>query len=251
MYTRTQRSVALLYGVACHLAFASAVGAMMWKLYTGLHGGPNLPLGAALAWDILLVLQFPLFHSLLLTDTGGRWMSRMTPARIGTELRTTTFALIASLQLLGTFLCWAPLGPVFGELEGVLKIGSTALYGCGWILLMKSMSDAGLGIQMGYLGWLAVFRNRKPVYKDFEEKGTLKVTRHPMYFAYTLLLWTGPVWTPDHLLLAGCWTVYCLFAPLHKESRYRKRYGDVFRAYQKRVPYLVPLFLTHRKTRHI
>ncbi|MGA0370061.1 MAG: methyltransferase family protein, partial [Kiritimatiellia bacterium] len=156
---------------------------------------------------------------------------------------------IASLQLLLTFLLWAPLGPVIHEFHGSLRAATTVFYALGWLLLMKSMSDAGLGIQMGYLGWFAVFRNRKPRYKPFEAKGSLKVTRHPMYFAYTLLLWTGPVWTPDHLIVAGCWTLYCLLAPLHKESRYRKRYGETFKAYQKQVPYLFPRMFTLRSSK--
>ncbi|MGA0334493.1 MAG: methyltransferase family protein, partial [Kiritimatiellia bacterium] len=188
-------------------------------------------------------------HSLLLTRRGGQFLSRITPAGIGTELRTTTFALIASLQLLLTFLLWAPLGPVIHEFHGSLRAATPVFYALGWLLLMKSMSDAGLGIQMGYLGWFAVFRNRKPRYKPFEAKGSLKVTRHPMYFAYTLLLWTGPDWTPDHLIVAGCWTLYCLLAPLHKESRYRKRYGETFKAYQKQVPYLFPRMFTLRSSK--
>jgi protein-S-isoprenylcysteine O-methyltransferase Ste14 len=61
-----------------------------------------------------------------------------------------------------------------------------------------------------------------------------------MYLAYTLLLWTGPVWSIDHALMAGLWTLYCVLAPLHKESRYLKRVGQAYRDYQQRVPYFLP-----------
>jgi protein-S-isoprenylcysteine O-methyltransferase Ste14 len=242
MYTNAQRLTAALFGLACHVAFFAAVGTMMWKLYSGLQGGPALPLPSAMAWDLALILQFPLFHSLLLTPAGSRFLSRCTPFGIGPELRTTTFALIASLQILLTFLAWAPLGPVWIEFHGNFRFVTTALYASGWILLMKSMSDAGLGVQMGYLGWWAVFRNRKPAYGPWKARGTLKSSRHPMYFAYTLLLWTGPVWSLSHALLAGFWTLYCILAPLHKESRYLKRYGKPFQDYQARVPYFIPRF---------
>lgn len=240
MYTPTQRLVALLAGLACHTAFAAAVGVMMWKLYTGLSGGPAWPLPMAVGWDLLLILQFPLFHSLLLTPAGGRVLGRLVPGGIGPELRSTSFALVASLQILLTFLAWAPLGPVWVELHGVGRAISSLCYAGGWVLLMKSMADAGLGVQMGYLGWWAVFRGRRPEYKPWQERGTLRASRHPMYLAYTLLLWSGPVWSIDHLLLAGLWTVYCILAPLHKESRYRQRHGEVFRDYQRRVPYFLP-----------
>ena len=42
------------------------------------------------------------------------------------------------------------------------------------------------------------------------------------------------------LLIAALWSIYCVSAPLHKESRYRKRYGARFEDYRKRVPYFLP-----------
>lgn len=245
MYSRSQRAIALLYGILCHLAFAAAVGCMMWKLFVGLRGGPGFDLPGALGWDLFLILQFPLLHSFLLTARGGRFMARLVPADIGGEMRTTTFALIASLQLLAVFLFWAPLGGGWGETHGVLRFLSLIGYTGGWTLLLISMADAGLGVQTGSLGWWAVFRNRPVQYPKWKERGTLRASRHPMYLAYTLLLWSGPVWTLDHVLLASIWTVYCVLAPLHKESRYRKRYGERFVRYQERVPYFIPRF---RKT---
>jgi len=241
-YTRPQRLVALLYGLACHLAFAAAVGVMMWKLYRGLSGGPSLPFPQALAWDALLILQFPLIHSLLLTPAGARFLGRLAPLGLGADLKTTTFALVASLQILFALLAWSPLGPVWREFHGPLALFSSTLYLGGWLLLLKSMSDAGLGVQMGYLGWLAVFRNQRPAYPPFRERGSLRYSRHPMYLAYAIILWTGPVWSLDHLLLAGVWSLYCVLAPLHKESRTLRRSGPAYASYRKRVPYFIPRF---------
>jgi protein-S-isoprenylcysteine O-methyltransferase Ste14 len=33
-------------------------------------------------------------------------------------------------------------------------------------------------------------------------------------------------------------------APLHKEARYRKRYGKAFEDYRRRVPYFIPRLTT-------
>jgi hypothetical protein len=33
-----------------------------------------------------------------------------------------------------------------------------------WLLLGKSIADAGLSLQIGLLGWWALIRNKKPVY---------------------------------------------------------------------------------------
>jgi protein-S-isoprenylcysteine O-methyltransferase Ste14 len=49
------------------------------------------------------------------------------------------------------------------------------------------------------------------------------------------------VWTPDRLGLAVAFTAYCVAGPLLKESRYVAAHGDAFRAYQARVPYMLPV----------
>jgi protein-S-isoprenylcysteine O-methyltransferase Ste14 len=55
-----------------------------------------------------------------------------------------------------------------------------------------------------------------------------------------------PAWTPDQLFLAIGLTAYCVFAPLLKERRFNKRYGDHFTSYRKKVPYMIPrIFRKH------
>ena len=66
--------------------------------------------------------------------------------------------------------------------------------------------------------------------------------RQPIYLGFALTLWTGPVWTPDRLVLALPWTLYCLVGPLWKERRFAALHGDRFDAYRQRVPYIVPRF---------
>jgi hypothetical protein len=102
------------------------------------------------------------------------------------------------------------------------------------------MADAGLDVQTGYHGWGAVSRGRKPVFRDFAPRGSFRWVRQPVYVAFALTLWTGPVWTIDHLLIASVWTIYCVLAPRHKERRYSQRYGERFTHYRGLVPYWIP-----------
>jgi protein-S-isoprenylcysteine O-methyltransferase Ste14 len=114
-------------------------------------------------------------------------------------------------------------------------------YAASWGFLLKGMTDAGLAVQTGFLGWGAIVRNREPAYGGFAPKGTFRYVRQPIYLAFALTLWTGPVWTPDHLLLAATWTGYCMLGPVLKERRYLRAYGDRFVSYRERVPYWVPV----------
>ena len=238
--TPDQRT-ALAYGLACHGLFALAVGAMAWSLYHGLTGAlVHVGGGWAAALDAALLLQFPLGHSLLLTRRGGRLLGRLAPEPWRGALATTLFAAVASLQLGLTFFLWAPMGEVLWRAEGGALWISRLAFAGSWLLLGKAMWDAGLGVQTGALGWWAAFRGERPRYPDMPTEGTFKACRQPIYLAFALIMWTGPVMTTDKLLMALVWTAYCALGPLHKERRYAQRYGARFAAYQARVPYLVP-----------
>ena len=67
--------------------------------------------------------------------------------------------------------------------------------------------------------------------------GTFALTRQPIYLAFSLTLWTAPVWTADRATLTVGWTAYCLLGPLLKERRYLRCYGAAYEAYRRAVPY--------------
>jgi methanethiol S-methyltransferase len=194
---------------------------------------------AALA-NAALIVQFPLAHSLLLTQAGNRWLAHLVPGGHGRTLATTTYATIASLQLLALFTLWTPSGVVWWRAEGVVFVLICAAYVASWALLAKASFDAGAEVQSGALGWLSLLQNIRPVFPDMPTTGLFCLIRHPIYLGFTLTLWTVPVWTPDQLVLAISFTAYCLLAPLLKERRFRRLYGERFTAYAAGVPYILP-----------
>lgn len=240
-YEPRQRAVALTYGIFNHVAFAIGIAAMIAGLYFGMRiGRGTLHGAAAVSIDVLLLLSFVGLHSFLLSARGRLVLDRLAPLGLGRDLGTTTFATIASLQLLVTFVAWSPLGPVWWQPHGALRVVATVAYAASWGFLLKAMADAGLPLQTGFLGWGSVVRGRKPVYGVFPERGTFRFVRQPIYLAFALTLWTGPVWNADHLLLAIPWTLYCIAGPVLKERRCIAAYGERFQRYQSRVPYWLP-----------
>jgi alkylresorcinol/alkylpyrone synthase len=225
----------------CHLSFLVAVVAMIAGLYTGMSLGVGPFRGvAALVADIALMAQFPVAHSLLLSQRGRTWLSCLAPLGLGPALGTTTYATIASWQLLLTFVLWSPLSDQRWVPHGAVLVTMSLAYAAAWLALLKTMSDAGLEVQTGYLGWGSVFRGRQPSFRGFEPRGTFRFVRQPVYVAFAMTLWSAPVWTIDRLLIALSWTAYCVVAPLHKERRYRAAYGERFERYRRLVPYWVP-----------
>lgn len=244
---RRRITVAFAYGFACHLTFTLAVGAMIVAMFFGMSESlGRAPEPWSYLANILLLLQFPISHSLLLSERGRKVLGWFAPAEFAQTLGTTTFALIASLQLLALFALWTPTGIVWWRAEGGLFFVFCALYAAAWLLLIWASYDAGAEVQSGALGWMSLAQNIKPVFPDMPTRGLFRIIRQPIYVSFALTLWTVPVWTPDQLLLASVLTAYCLLAPKLKEMRFEKRYGEQFRAYRKEVPYAFPKLVKSR-----
>ncbi len=241
-------ALALGFGVITHLIFAMAVLAMIVAMFFGMSESLGRVPGPW-AWlaNTLLIVQFPLLHSMLLTRRGGKVLTQLVPGPYGTTLSTTTYALIASIQLLALFALWTPSGVIWWQADGVVFWVICTGYASAWILLLKASFDAGAEVQSGALGWMSLMARIRPRFPDMPTRGLFRIIRQPIYVAFALTLWTVPVWTPDQLLLAISYTAYCLMAPWLKERRFAARYGHHFARYRASVPYAVP-HLRRRET---
>ena len=83
---------------------------------------------------------------------------------------------------------------VWWQAHGAVLAVLVVLYATSWLLLGKSMMDAGLALQTGSLGWLAVLRGRQPRYPAMPQTGLFRLTRQPIYvsFARNALEWRPP-----------------------------------------------------------
>lgn len=240
---RFRIALAIGYGAVCHLLFAIAVVSMMVAMFFGMSEGlGSVPSPWYLWANAALILQFPLAHSLLLTNRGRKLLSALAPGGHGKTLATTTYAIIASAQLILLFVLWTPSGIVWWRAEGGVFWLLCTLYAAAWLLLIKASYDAGAEVQSGALGWMSLMQNIRPIFPDMPINGLFRFVRQPIYLSFALTLWTVPVWTPDQLAIASAYTIYCVFAPLLKERRFVKIYGERFRAYRSSIPYMIPKF---------
>ena len=240
--------LALTMGAFCHLIFAIAVLSMIVAMFFGMSESfGTVPWPWAILANAALIVQFPLLHSFLLSKRGTGIVSRLIPGPHGPTLSTTTYAIIASLQLATLFLLWTPSGIIWYRAEGTAFVMICAAYAATWLLLLKASFDAGAEVQSGALGWMSLLGKIKPVFPDMPTQGLFRLIRQPIYVAFALTLWAVPVWTPDQLALAISYTAYCLFAPRLKEKRFEQRYGVAFDRYRADVPYVVPKLTTKER----
>lgn len=232
---------AIAFGILTHMVFALSVIVMVLGLYSGLRSGHGHLHGwYAVIGNALLLVQFPAVHSFLLSAQGRRALARFAPRKIGGDLAPTTYVLVASLQLLGTFWLWSPSGIMLFNPVGGAHWTALVVFVASWIFLIKALTDSGLALQTGFLGWSSVARGKRPDYGDFPQHGLFRIIRHPVYLGFALVLWTTPVHTLDVVILAALWTVYCVSGPLFKESRFYRWYGQRYARYRNEVPYMLP-----------
>jgi methanethiol S-methyltransferase len=237
----TRRAIALIYGVLCHVIFVASVALMIFHMFFGMRHS----LGAfAAPWNILvnalLLLQFPLGHSLFLSAKGRAMLKHLAPQAFASQLSTTTYVIIASIQVLLLFNLWSFSGIIWWQASGAVLAILMTLYAASWLLLGLAILNAGITLQTGFLGWWAVFRNQKPKFPDMPTRGLFRFIRQPIYVAFACTVWTVPTWTPDQLVIAIVLTAYCLIGPLFKEARFRSAYGQAFIDYQRNHPYWFP-----------
>jgi ubiquinone biosynthesis O-methyltransferase len=239
--SKTHRATAIAYGIVCHTLFVGGVGAMIVAMFFGMSRSlGRVPTSWSAPTNAMLLVQFAFLHSLLLSPFGATILKRLAPAVIGSRMATTTYAILASIQVLLLFALWTPSGVIWWRATGTVLWIMSSLYTAAWLLLLKAIWDAGLALQTGFLGWWAIANDRSPVYPPMPTTGLFRIVRQPIYVAFTLTLWTVPTWTPDQLAVALSLTTYCLVGPLLKEKRFRRRFGQTFTVYENRVPYWLP-----------
>jgi protein-S-isoprenylcysteine O-methyltransferase Ste14 len=238
---RARITIAVLYGILCHVIFSLSVLAMIGAMFFGMSESfGQVPTPWSTIVNVMLIIQFPIIHSILLTSKGRKFLAKLAPLGHGITLVTTSYAIIASVQLLTLFTLWTPSGIIWWRAEGSTFVLICAMYTLSWLLLMWASFSAGAEVQSGALGWMSLIQKISPVFPDMPTTGLFRVIRQPIYVAFALTTWTVPVWTPDQLCLAVVLTTYCLTAPLLKERRFTRRYGDRFAAYKRCVPYVIP-----------
>lgn len=234
-------AAALTMGLLVHGLFACAVGSMAFALATGFqHGKGTFEGMAAVAANALLVLQFPIIHSFLLSKPGRKVLAQLSPVGHGRKLSPTTYVVLGSLQLLAVFWGWSPSGMVWSDPVGAFAAFRYTLFGAAWLFLVKALWDAGLGLQSGAIGWWALLRDKPVDYGTMPVHGLFARCRQPIYLGFALVLWTAPTLTPDWLGLTVPWTAYCVLGPLLKEARWEAMFGARFHDYRRAVPYLFP-----------
>jgi hypothetical protein len=186
---------------------------------------------------------FGLAHSLTAGQALKNWMLRVMGERAHHGLFRLLYNALSVLTI-------AP------ALLAVALLPGQTLYSVGlpWsALLIAIQSVGGFGLALSLLltdlprftglSQMITLLNGKPLPMlpvPFRTNGPYELVRHPLYFFSLLLFWASPVMTVNTLLFNLGATAYFLIGTYPEERKLLNLYGERYRAYQQRVPRLLP-----------
>jgi methanethiol S-methyltransferase len=140
--SRAHRAAAIAYGIVCHALFAGAVGTMIVAMFFGMSRSfGRVPTSWSALTNATLLIQFPFLHSQLLSPFGAAILKRLAPAAIGSRMVTTTYAILASIQVTLLFALWTPSGVIWWRAMGTMLWFISSLYTFAWLLLKPAVAD--------------------------------------------------------------------------------------------------------------
>ena len=238
---RVPARIVLAYAAAVYLFFWAVLGYAAGFLAgfgvpKGIDQGPRAAVPPAAAIDLLLLFLFAIQHTVMARPWFKRRWTRIVPE----PAERTTFVLAASLVLALLFWLWQPIGGTIWNLPGPAADALWAVYAAGWALAVSStflISHSDLvGLRQAWLNARRVRYNPPP----FTERGLYRRIRHPLMAGFVVIFWAAPVMTAGHLLFAAAATGYIGVGITFEERDLRRDLGEPYRAYQGRVPALIP-----------
>jgi methanethiol S-methyltransferase len=234
-----------VFAVMVAVLGTAAFGLLLWdfqfpgtfKDYSLVNGG--MPL------NLVLLLTFGLQHSLMARKGFKRFLIRLIPI----QLERSFFVLITGFVLFALVLLWSPMTPPLYDLGGTwaayLLHGLAAL---GLVIMLWALVVMGGLDLFGIQSVIHILRDHIPARPPFHAPSIYKLVRHPLYLGLLMLFWFTPAMTHDHLFFAEVMTAYILIGIWFEERDLVNVYGDAYRAYQSRVPMIIPFLHLRRKS---
>ena len=200
--------------------------------YAGAFGLP-IASGPDEAWipaliDAGLFTVFALHHTLCARLGVKAFITRIVPA----ALERAVYVWIASGLFIAVLLLWQPVPGVIWHVTGPWRVLPGALQVAGAWITLASARRLDVFELAGVRQLDAPRLAAKPaVIGD----GMYALVRHPIYFAWLLLVWPTAAMTGTRLVFASVSTLYLCMAIPFEERDLRRTFGPAYAAYAARV----------------
>jgi protein-S-isoprenylcysteine O-methyltransferase Ste14 len=232
-----------VYGIFSHLLFLATYAYM-----TGFVGNLLVPKSIdsapadglrAVGADLLLIALFGVQHSIMARP----WFKRIWTRLVPQPIERSTYVLISCVLLFFLMWQWRSLDAIIWDVQQRLGRGLLwGLFAAGWLLVPAASLMINHFDLFGTRQVWLYLHGQPYTSLSFRTPLLYNRMRHPLYVGWALAFWATPTMTLGHLLLAGTLTLYMVLATRIEERDLVSHYGDIYHAYQRRVPMFIPRF---------
>jgi protein-S-isoprenylcysteine O-methyltransferase Ste14 len=210
-------------------------GSLLWFLYCyAVRFGvaaPEGPILRPLLIDIGLFSAFALHHSVLARSAVKAAIGR----RLGPGLERSLYTWIASLLFIAVCSFWQPVPGRLYVLGGGWAVLGYALQCAGLILTLRGASAVDLLDLAGVRPVRLAAGGSAPTHVPLATSGLYGFVRHPLYFAWVLLVFGAPSMTATRATFAIVSTIYLAAAIPWEERSLVDTFGPDYEAYRRKV----------------
>ncbi len=211
------------------------LGMVAWLFFWVTRTSPA-PSPGALRWNLALFAGFAAIHSAMATHAWKRLFCSVFPE----AFERATYVVVSGVTLLVLLASWRPMPALLWRIEGVaghvLDVTFWGALAAAWWVSRHFDEAAFVGTRQ-----LAAYYKGTPIVNaPFVVKGPFRFTRHPMYLAMLVLLWSASTMTTGRLLFAILASAYFLIGLRFEERRLARDVGEPYELYRRNVPVLWP-----------
>lgn len=212
--------------------FAASLG---WFLYCYfIRYGADVAAGALpgpVLVNVILFSAFALHHSILARSGAKAALRRFVPD----VLERSVYAWVASLLFILVCAFWRPVPGTLYELPGGWAVAGYVIQAAGIVLTARGAAAIDPLDLAGIRPVLNAAHGTPARHVPLETRGLYGFVRHPLYFAWTLMVFGAPDMTATRATFAIVSTLYLVVAIPLEERGLVDVFGDEYQAYRRQV----------------
>lgn len=185
----------------------------------------------AIVTNTLLFALFALHHSLFARTRMKAWVVRYAPP----ALERSIYVWAASILFALLMYAWVEVPGVAWSVTGAPALLVRATQLAGIVVTLLASRHIGVLALAGVAPSAAVTPSPPPPPPTLKRDGLYGFVRHPIYFAWLLLVWPTPIMTGSRLLFAVLTTAYLVAAIPLEERSLRRDFGPAYDDYRQQV----------------
>ena len=227
-----ERPAVLIFVWSGALLFVASLAVFGYSYFVSFgRPAPPGPVGRDVLVNIALFSVFALHHSLLARSGAKGLLQRVLSAPLERSIYTWT----ASILLIVVCLRWRLIPGELYRVEGSLAIVGHAIQITGAAVSICGSTAIGMLKLAGVQSLLEARQGRAAEHLGLQTSGLYGFVRHPLYFAWVLMMFGTPHMTATRLVFAIVSTAYLALAIPLEERGLIGVFGDEYRSYKRRV----------------